>query len=63
MTWKILACLIVAGLACAPGPAAAGDPLQSLRGKAAVNEPEPSSPVYAVREGQRYERNFCSSRR
>lgn len=54
----VLICLIIAGFACVGGSAAAADPLQSLRGTTAVDEPDPSTPIYPVREGQRYERSF-----
>jgi cytochrome c-type protein NapB len=58
VTWKILACVIAAMFICMAAPAGAADPLQSLRGKAAVNESDPSSPIYPVREGLRNERSF-----
>lgn len=58
MKRTILACLVVAGFGLAAIPAGAADPLQSLRGKTAVDETDPPTPVYPVREGQRYERNY-----
>ncbi|MDR3439395.1 nitrate reductase cytochrome c-type subunit [Telmatospirillum sp.] len=37
---------------------AAADPLQSLRGQAAVDDPDPSTPIYPVREGTRFDRSY-----
>ena len=59
MTAKFLMALIVAGFGAAMVVSAAGaEDLQSLRGKQAVTDTGTAPPVFDVREGQRYAKNY-----
>jgi cytochrome c-type protein NapB len=58
---KILACLIAAGLALGGGLFASSvqaDEVQSLRGKTAITQPDVTEPVFDVKEGSRYPKNY-----
>lgn len=61
MTARILAIMALAVLAFGYGTFAApasGEELQSLRGKAAITELDAAQPVFDVKEGQRYAKNY-----